>query len=179
MKGAMRFLLPLGLFALLALLLAVGLHQAPGKGVIQSPLIGKPAPPLVLPRLDTGEPVDVNAAYQGRWYLLNVWGTWCVECRYEHPVLLQIAQQAALPLVGMDWRDDPVEAKRWLAELGDPYELNVVDLEGRAAISYGVYGAPETYLVNPQGIIVHKRVGALTPEVWRDDFLPLIRGERS
>ncbi|MFM1885975.1 MAG: hypothetical protein RL026_1132 [Pseudomonadota bacterium] len=173
-----RFILPLGLFGLLVLLLAVGLHQAPGKGVIQSPLIGKQAPAMVLPSLQDGAPVDVPAAYRGRWYVLNVWGTWCVECQYEHPVLLDIQREGRVPLVGMDWRDDRATALRWLAELGNPYDRVVEDTEGRTAIAYGVYGAPETYLIDPQGVIVHKRVGALTAGIWQRDFLPHIDGRQ-
>lgn len=173
-----RFILPLGAFALLALLLAVGLKQAPDKGTIVSPLIGKAAPPLELPNLmDPG--VKINAeVYKGRWYLLNVWGTWCAECRYEHPVLLDIKNRYQVPMLGMDWKDEDAAALDWLAKLGNPYDNVVTDHEGRTAIAYGVYGAPETYLINPKGIIVRKRVGPMTPEVWQAQFLPLLEGRK-
>lgn len=172
-----RFLLPLGGFALLVVLLAVGLKQAPEKGIIVSPLVGKPAPALVLPSLlQPGVTVDAAEHYRGRWYLLNVWGTWCVECRYEHPVLLDLQKSAGIPILGMDWRDEDATALQWLKELGNPYDEVVSDRDGRAALAWGVYGAPETYLINPQGIIVTKRVGALTPAVWQQQFLPLLKG---
>lgn len=171
-----RFLLPLGGFALLVVLLAVGLKQAPEKGIIVSPLVGKPAPALVLPSLlQPGVTVDAAERYRGRWYLLNVWGTWCVECRYEHPVLLELQKSAGIPILGMDWRDDDATALQWLKDLGNPYDEVVSDRDGRAALAWGVYGAPETYLINPQGIIVTKRVGALTPAVWQQQFLPLLK----
>jgi cytochrome c biogenesis protein CcmG/thiol:disulfide interchange protein DsbE len=174
-KALNRFVLPLGGFALLVLLLAIGLRQAPDKGIIVSPLIGKPAPALRLPLLN--EPavmLDAAETFRGRWYLLNVWGTWCPECRYELKALTEISQRYQIPVLGMDWKDDDAAAREWLQQLGNPYEQVVTDHEGRTAIAWGVYGAPETYLINPAGIIVHKKVGGLTLDIWQREFLPLM-----
>ncbi len=109
---------------------------------------------------------------KGRWYLFNVWGTWCVECRAEHSMLLEVRRAALVPLIGLDWKDDDAQALSWLAQLGNPYEVVAVDRSGRTAIDWGVYGAPETFLVNAEGIVVFKHVGALTPEVWTREILP-------
>lgn len=170
-----RFLLPLGIFALVAVVLGVGIWRSPEKGVIVSPLLGKPAPQFSLPNLtDPAHPVR-SADLRGRWYLFNVWGTWCGECRAEHDMLLQVRRSAVVPLIGLDWKDDDAQAQAWLAQLGDPYEVVAVDRSGRIAIDWGVYGAPETFLVNPQGVVVYKHVGALTPEVWMRDILPRVQ----
>jgi len=175
MSRVNRFLVPLAGFALLVLLLVVGLKQAPDKGIIVSPLVGKPAPALVLPTLmDPAVTIDAAQLYKGQWYLLNVWGTWCVECRYEHPALLELQKTAGIPILGMDWRDDEANAQQWLKELGNPYDQVVSDKEGRVALAWGVYGAPETYLINPEGIIATKRVGSMTPAIWEKQFLPLM-----
>jgi cytochrome c biogenesis protein CcmG/thiol:disulfide interchange protein DsbE len=169
-----RFLLPLGAFLLLATVLAIGIRHAPEKGVIASPLLGKPAPQFSLPSLtDPARPVR-SADLKGHWYLFNVWGTWCVECRAEHETLLRVHRAGVVPLIGLDWKDDDAQARNWLAQLGDPYQAVAVDRSGRAAIDWGVYGAPETFLVNPQGIVVYKHVGALTEETWTREILPRV-----
>ena len=169
-----RFLLPLGVFLLLAAVLAIGIRHAPEKGVIASPLLGKPAPQFSLPSLtDPARPVS-SADLKGHWYLFNVWGTWCVECRAEHETLLRVHRAGVVPLIGLDWKDDDAQARNWLAQLGDPYQAVAVDRSGRAAIDWGVYGAPETFLVNPQGIVVYKHVGALTKETWTREILPRV-----
>lgn len=170
-----RFLLPLGLFALLAALLAVGLKRAPEKGVIASPLIGKPAPEFTLPDLIDGAQQVRTRDLAGRWYLLNVWGTWCVECRAEHDTLLAIRKSGVVSIIGLNWKDDDPQALDWLARLGNPYEAIAADRDGRVAVDWGVYGAPESFLVDPQGRVVRKRVGALTPEIWEREFLPLLK----
>lgn len=164
-----RFLLPIGAFALLVVVLAVGIGRAPQKSVIQSVLIGKPAPAYVLPQVGGGDPFD-SSSMKGRWYALNVWGTWCVECRAEHDTLLAIRRQGEVPLIGLNWKDDDALALEWLQRLGDPYERIPADREGRVAIDYGVYGAPETFLVDAEGRVVHKHVGPLTMEIWERDF---------
>jgi len=169
-----RFLLPLGLFVLLAAVLAIGIRHSPEKGVIASPLIGKPAPQFALPSLTDPARVVRSEELHGHWYLFNVWGTWCVECRAEHDMLLQVGRAGVLPLIGLDWKDDDAQALAWLAQLGNPYQAVAVDRSGRTAIDWGVYGAPETFLVNPQGIVVYKHVGALTPETWARDILPRV-----
>jgi cytochrome c biogenesis protein CcmG, thiol:disulfide interchange protein DsbE len=167
-----RFLLPLVAFLLLVAVLAVGIRHAPEKDIIASPLIGKPAPQFALPQL--GDPAHAirSAALRGRWYLFNVWGTWCYECRAEHPMLLEVQRAALLPIIGLDWKDDDAQARDWLAQLGNPYESVAVDHIGRTAIDWGVYGAPESFLVNPEGIVVYKLVGPLTHEAWTHDILP-------
>lgn len=167
-----RFMLPLGAFVLLVAVLAIGIRRAPEKGIIASPLLGKPAPQFSLPNLTDPTRVVSSAALKGRWYLFNVWGTWCPECRAEHEMLLEVRRAAVVPLIGMDWKDDDAQARSWLAQLGNPYEAVAVDASGRIAIDWGVYAAPETFLVNPQGIVVFKQVGALTAEVWARDILP-------
>lgn len=173
-----RFLLPLGVFALLVVVLAFGIYNAPQNGskVIVSPLLGKAAPDFTLPKLiDVGQQYS-GTALRGRWHLVNVWGTWCVECRAEHAVLLQIKGEGRVPIVGIDWKDEDTAALAWLAQLGNPYETVVADRDGRVAIDWGVYGAPESFLVDPQGIVVEKQTGALTLEAWRARFLPHLGG---
>jgi cytochrome c biogenesis protein CcmG/thiol:disulfide interchange protein DsbE len=167
-----RFALPVGVFGLLVVVLAIGIKHSPNKGTIMSPLLGKPAPQFSLPNLTDPARVVSSAGLKGRWYLFNVWGTWCGECRAEHEMLLEVRRAAVVPLVGLDWKDDDAQALSWLAQLGNPYDVVAVDRSGRTAIDWGVYGAPETFLVNPQGIVVFKHVGALTPEVWSRDILP-------
>jgi cytochrome c biogenesis protein CcmG/thiol:disulfide interchange protein DsbE len=167
-----RFALPVGVFGLLAVVLAIGIKHSPNKGTIMSPLLGKPAPQFSLPNLTDPARVVSSAGLKGRWYLFNVWGTWCGECRAEHEMLLEVRRAAVVPLVGLDWKDDDAQALSWLAQLGNPYDVVAVDRSGRTAIDWGVYGAPETFLVNPQGIVVFKHVGALTPDVWTRDILP-------
>jgi len=169
-----RFLLPLGGFALLAIVLAVGIERSEDKGTIASPLIGKPAPDFSLPVLTDSARTTGPRDWRGRWYLLNVWGTWCPGCRDEHQMLLDVRRSGRVPILGLNWKDDDAQAIAWLAQLGNPYELVAVDREGRAAIDWGVYGAPETFLVDPNGTVVHKHVGPLTREVWQRDFLPRI-----
>jgi len=169
-----RFMLPLGLFALLAVVLAIGIKHSPEKGVIASPLLGRPAPPFSLPDLTHPAQVVRSADLKGRWYLFNVWGTWCEECRAEHEMLLQVRRAGVVSLIGLDWKDDDAQALAWLEQLGNPYQSVAVDRTGRAAIDWGVYGAPETFLVNPQGIVVYKHIGALTNETWTREILPRV-----
>jgi cytochrome c biogenesis protein CcmG/thiol:disulfide interchange protein DsbE len=167
-----RFVLPLAAFALLLIVLIVGLRHAPQKGVIVSPLLGKSAPSFTLPDLlDEQNPLRSDSL-RGHWSLVNVWGTWCEECRVEHETLLQIKQQGRVPIIGIDWKDDDAQARSWLAEMGNPYDHVGADREGRVAIDWGVYGAPESFLVNPAGTVVYKHVGALSPQIWAQEFLP-------
>ena len=167
-----RFTLPLVMFALLVLVLAVGIKQSPDKDLIPSPLIGKPAPDFSLPSLtDPGQRVS-SAQLRGHWYIFNVWGTWCYACREEHPMLLKIKQTGAIPMVGLDWKDDREDALSFLKEQGDPYATIAVDHDGSEAIEWGVYGAPESFLVNPQGIVVYKFIGPITDQDWERQILP-------
>jgi cytochrome c biogenesis protein CcmG/thiol:disulfide interchange protein DsbE len=169
-----RSLWPLGVFALIVVVLAFGIYNAPRNGskIIVSPLLGKSAPEFTLPQL-----INVGQQYQGRslrggWHLVNVWGTWCGECRAEHDTLLQIKQQGRVPIVGIDWKDEDAAAVAWLAQFGNPYQTVVADRDGRVAIDWGVYGAPESFLVSPQGTVVEKQTGAMTMDDWRMRFLP-------
>ena len=167
-----RFVLPLAAFALLLIVLIVGLRHAPEKGVIVSPLLGKSAPQFTLPDLLDEQNQLRTDALRGHWSLVNVWGTWCEECRVEHATLLQIKEQGRVPIIGIDWKDDDAQARSWLTEMGNPYDHVGADREGRVAIDWGVYGAPESFLVNPAGTVVYKHVGALSPQIWAQEFLP-------
>ncbi len=173
-----RFALPLLAFALLVVVFGVSLKRAPEKQFVKSALIGKVAPEFSLPNLlEEGATVN-SASFEGQWYLLNVWGTWCVECRAEHQTLLDIQRAGKVAVIGLNYKDDDAAARQWLMELGNPYTVVAVDREGRAAIDYGVYGAPESFLVNPAGVIVHKVVGVITPDSWRSIMLPLVDGAK-
>ena len=179
MKGYLRFLIPAGIFAVLVGFFVVGLQKDPS--VVPSPLIGKPAPQYTLEDLHDATRTVGSADMQGRMHLVNVWGTWCGGCRQEHPVLMQIAATKVVPIIGLDWKDNRDQALRWLDQLGDPYERTAFDFEGQVAIDWGVYGAPETFLVDADGTVLAKRIGPMTLEVWREQFLPLINatGDRS
>jgi cytochrome c biogenesis protein CcmG/thiol:disulfide interchange protein DsbE len=176
MKTPVRFILPLAGFLLVAVVLAIALKRAPdaGQAFIKSALIGKPAPEFSLPSIFPGEQPVTLGQFRGRWTLVNVWGTWCVECRVEHPVLLDIKRQGKVAILGLDYKDEDEAAVQWLEQLGNPYDVVAADREGRAAIDFGVYGAPETFLVDPQGVIVHKQVGPVSAKMWTDEFMPFI-----
>lgn len=174
-----RFWIPLGIFAALVVVFGVSLKRAPEKMLVASALIGKPAPEYVMPDLLQPNATVESAAYKGKWVLLNVWGTWCVECRAEHAELLAIQRGGLVSVVGLNYKDDDDAARQWLQELGNPYAAVGVDKEGRVAIDFGVYGAPESFLINPQGVVVHKVVGVVTPELWQTKLLPLVEGKSS
>ena len=170
-----RFALPIALFALLVVVLSIGIKHSPDKGIIASPLIGKPAPQFSLPSLTDASRTVSPSTLRGRWYLLNVWGSWCGTCREEHRMLLEVRRSGVVPLIGLDWKDDDAQARSWLTQLGDPYEVVAVDHDGRTAIDWGVYAAPESFLVNPEGIVVYKCMGELTPEIWTQEILPRLK----
>ena len=170
-----RFLLPLTAFALLLVVLIVGLRHAPQKNIIPSPLIGKSAPQFSLNNLlDSSSPVDAQLL-RGHWSLVNVWGTWCFECRAEHEALLQIKREGQIPIIGIDWKDQDEDAQAWLQQLGNPYQVVGTDHDGRVAIDWGVYGAPESFLIDPDGKVVDKEVGPMTMQIWQQKFLPHLR----
>lgn len=169
-----RFLLPLGVFIVLVALLAVGLGLNPRE--VPSPLIGKPAPAFRLATLANPDKTFTPAELRGQVWLLNVWASWCVSCREEHPVIIDYAQQGRLPpVIGLNYKDKREDALRWLQRFGDPYLLSVVDTDGRVGIDFGVYGVPETFLIDKQGIIRFKQIGPLTPEVLEKKILPLVK----
>ena len=171
----MKRWLPLAAFAALAALLLAGVLMNSGKdtSAIASPLIGKPVPVFSLPVL--GEPGRLvrDADLRGKPYLLNVWGSWCVNCRDEHPLLLALQRSGRIAIVGYNYKDSPEEAKRWLQAFGDPYTLVIADEEGRAALDFGIYGAPESFLVDAGGVIRWKHVGPITDEVLRSEMEPV------
>ncbi len=172
--------LPLAVFAALAVLLAAGvwMSRKPDRDALPSPLIGKPAPAFALPVLHEPARTVRLQDLHGQPFLLNVWGSWCVECRVEHPVLTRFAETRRVRVVGYNWKDEPADALRWLAQFGNPYWVVLSDVEGRAAIDWGIYGAPETFLVDADGIIRWKHVGPLDDGVIADELEPLLRGMR-
>ncbi|MBT2746750.1 MULTISPECIES: DsbE family thiol:disulfide interchange protein [unclassified Lysobacter] len=167
---------PLAAFVLLAILLANGLWLArnPDREKLPSPLIGKPAPQFSLPVLHEAGRLLSTDELRGAPYLLNVWGSWCPACRDEHPVLTRFAETKRLRVIGFNWKDEHADAMRWLEEFGNPYFVVVADYEGKAAIDWGIYGAPETFLVDGQGIVRWKFVGPLTDKVIAEELLPVL-----
>ena len=169
-----KFTLPLVGFIALITLLAVGLGLNPRE--VPSPLIGKPAPEFSLPQLHAANKNFAPKELQGKVWLFNVWASWCPSCREEHPILVAYAKTpGAIPVVGLNWKDKREDGLRWLTRYGDPYLLSVYDNDGRVGINYGVYGAPETYLIDKQGIIRFKQIGPITPEVLEKKILPLVQ----
>ncbi|MFY2765129.1 DsbE family thiol:disulfide interchange protein [Arenimonas sp. MALMAid1274] len=170
----MTRLLPLLAFIALAVLLGVGVKMNSGKdtSAIPSPLIGKPAPAFSLPVLGEPSRMISNADLRGEPYLLNVWGSWCPACRDEHPVITQLAQDGVVKVIGYDYKDSPEDAQRWLDQFGNPYALVITDQDGRAALDWGIYGAPESFLVDAEGIVRWKFIGPITPEVVREQLMP-------
>jgi cytochrome c biogenesis protein CcmG/thiol:disulfide interchange protein DsbE len=173
----LRFALPLGIFVVLAALLAVGLKLDPRE--VPSPLIGKPAPSFELPRLEEPGRTISSADMRGKVWLLNVWASWCVACRAEHSVISALANSGEVEIVGLNYKDTIPEARRWLTQFGDPYLTNAFDEAGQVGIDYGVYGVPETFVVDQEGIIRHKHIGPVTVEDINRDLLPLIRELKS
>lgn len=165
--------IPLLLFGLLAVFLARGLQLNPRE--IPSPLIGKPVPAFELPALQEGQPALTAAALRGRVTVLNVWASWCGPCIEEHPLLVDLARRhPGLNLVGLNYKDDPAQARAWLMKWKDPFTAIGADTKGRAGLDLGVYGVPETFVVDAQGVIRFKHVGPLTAEVLRQKIEPLL-----
>ena len=169
----LKFGLPVLVLAALIALFARGLFLNPT--VVSSPLIGKPAPAFSLPNLDPKVAPLTQDAWRGQVVLLNVWGSWCVACRDEHPVLMQFSAEHVLPIYGLDYKDDRVAAEAMLAKDGDPYQAVAFDASGDVAIDWGVYGAPETFLLDKHGVIRQKYIGPLTQEIIRNDLMPRVR----
>jgi cytochrome c biogenesis protein CcmG/thiol:disulfide interchange protein DsbE len=168
-------ILPLILFLLLAVLLAVGLKIADKKTQIPSPLIGKTVPPFSLPVLNEPDRILSQNDFLGEPYLVNFWASWCVTCRAEHPYITELAESGLVKVIGLNFRDEPEDATQWLARYGDPYYVNITDLDGRISIDFGVYAAPESFLINPDGRIVFKQLGMLTPDIINTEIIPLLR----
>ncbi len=173
-----KFVIPVAAFVALAVLFAFGLNPNRDIHALPSPLIGKEAPKLDLTDvMDPSRRVDTSLL-KGQVYVLNVWGTWCIACREEHEELLAIAQQHVVPLIGLDYMDQRDKAQQWLTQLGNPYESVGFDTDGRTAIDWGVYGAPETFLVDGRGRVIFKFISPMTAEVWQNEFVPRIAAAR-
>ncbi len=172
-----RYLLPLGVFIALVLLLGAGLGLNPR--LVPSPLVGKPLPDFALAKLRAPEQTLSRTDLTGKISLLNAWATWCVECRREHPVLVAIAEEGKVPVYGLNYKDQRADALQWLQRLGDPYVASGFDGDGRVGLDLGVYGLPETFLIDEQGMIVHKHIGPISREIWQSDFVPVIERLRS
>jgi cytochrome c biogenesis protein CcmG/thiol:disulfide interchange protein DsbE len=169
-----RFLLPLGIFVVLVALLAVGLNLNPRE--VPSPLVGKPAPDFTVPQLNAADKTFSPKEMLGKVWLFNVWASWCVSCREEHPVIVEYAKAGKLPVVvGLNYKDKREDGLRWISRFGDPYLLSAFDADGRIGIDYGVYGVPETYLIDKAGVIRFKQIGPITPEVLEKKILPLVQ----
>jgi cytochrome c biogenesis protein CcmG, thiol:disulfide interchange protein DsbE len=175
MKRFWWFLIPLLAFAVLVFFLARGLSKDPA--YVPSPLVGKPAPTFELPQLHDPKQTFSPEDLKGRAWLLNVWASWCVSCRVEHPVLIDFARtHPDTPIIGLDYKDQRPDAIAWLKQHGNPYVLSVFDADGRVGIDYGVYGVPETYVIDQAGVIRYKQVGPLTKEVIDTHIDPLLKG---
>jgi cytochrome c biogenesis protein CcmG/thiol:disulfide interchange protein DsbE len=168
-----RFLFPLGLFAVLLGFLAVGLNRDPHE--VPSPLVGKPAPDFLVPQLTDQTKTFAPKEMLGKVWLLNVWASWCVSCRQEHPVLVEYSKSHNIVVVGLDYKDQRDDGMRWLRQFGDPYLLSAFDADGRVGINYGVYGVPETYLIDKAGVIRYKQIGPITPDVMDKKILPMMK----
>ncbi len=169
----LRFLIPLFVFLGLVWFLARGLGLDPK--TVPSPLIGKPAPGFSLTKLDNPEKTIRREDLLGKVWMLNVWASWCVACREEHPLLVEFSRKKLLPIYGLNYKDDRAAGLRWLANFGNPYDASLFDNDGRVGIDWGVYGVPETFIVDREGIIRFKQIGPLTPEVIRTQIEPLVR----
>jgi cytochrome c biogenesis protein CcmG/thiol:disulfide interchange protein DsbE len=167
-----RFLIPLVLFAVLVGFLIVGLQRDPRE--IPSPLVEKPAPAFKVAQLVAADKTFSPADMKGQVWMLNVWASWCVACREEHPLLVQLKGAKIVPVVGLDYKDQRPVALKFLSQNGDPYDLSAFDVDGRVGIDYGVYGVPETFIIDKNGIIRHKQIGPITPEALEKKILPLI-----
>lgn len=168
-----KTLIPLAIFIVLLVFLAIGLTRDPS--VIPSPLIGKPAPLFNAPHLQSADQKFSPKDMLGKVWLLNTWASWCVACRQEHPILVEFAKTKTIPVVGLNYKDKEADGLKWLARYGDPYDLTVTDKDGRIGIDFGVYGVPESFLIDKNGIIRYKQIGPITNEALRDKIIPLIR----
>lgn len=173
-KKHLTSLLPLALFGTLALTLWLGLRHGASEA-LPSALVGKPVPALSLPQLTESGQRFSPSQLKGQVWLLNVWASWCQACREEHPVLLGLSAAQPLPIVGLNYQDQREPGLRWLSEHGDPYRLTAVDADGRAGMELGVYGVPETFLIDKQGRVRLRHAGPLTPEVLQREILPLVK----
>ncbi|MDC0948199.1 DsbE family thiol:disulfide interchange protein [Gammaproteobacteria bacterium] len=167
-----HYLLPLGVFVVLVSIMALGLKRDPT--LVPSPLIGRAAPSIELPQLDGGT-MALPEEMAGKVWLLNIWASWCAACKVEHPVLVEAATEHNLTLIGLDYKDSDEAARQWLQRYQNPYRHVVVDHDGTAGLDWGVYGVPETFIIDQDGIVRHKHIGPVSRDQLRDEWLPLIR----
>ncbi|MDD2915097.1 MAG: DsbE family thiol:disulfide interchange protein [Gallionella sp.] len=169
----MRFILPFVVFVIVAAFLYIGLGLNPRE--VPSPLVGKAAPAFMLPQLDEPSKQFSPQDMKGKVWLLNVWASWCTACESEHPVFMELSRQNIVPIYGMDYKDKPENGAAWLRQHGNPYTLVISDSEGRVGIDYGVYGVPETYVIDKQGIIQYKHIGGVSMQVLNEKILPMVK----
>ncbi len=169
----LRFIVPLAIFLVLAGFLAAGLELDPRE--VPSPLIGKPAPAFALPRLDDPSRSIRRDDMLGKVWMLNVWASWCVTCREEHPHLLALSRSKQLPILGLNYKDKRQDGLDWLEQFGDPYDASIIDADGRVGIDFGVYAVPETFVMDKRGVIRFKHIGAVTPQIIETRIVPLLR----
>lgn len=169
----LRFLVPLAIFGVLLVFFGVGLKLNPRE--VPSPLINKPAPDFNLPQLFEPQQAIGRKSLLGQVYLLNVWASWCVSCRQEHPLLVQLSRTGAVPIYGLNYKDDRGDAQDWLRKFGNPYTMSGFDQDGRVGFDFGVYGVPETFLIDRQGVIRYKQIGPITRQALHDKILPMVK----
>ncbi len=169
----MRFAIPLGIFIIIVGLLAYGLQLDPKK--VPSPLIGKPAPAFSLAKLDAPQQFLSQKDLLGQVWVLNVWASWCVSCRAEHAIITRLSDLNLAPVIGLNYKDDADDARRWLQQFGDPYTTSIMDQDGRVGIDWGVYGVPETFVIGKDGLIKYKHIGPVTMESLEAEVLPVLR----
>ncbi|MEX2125795.1 MAG: DsbE family thiol:disulfide interchange protein [Woeseia sp.] len=172
----LRYVLPIAALVIMLPIFLFGLMRDPSE--LPSPLLNKPAPEFELPSVQDPQVTVSSSDYAGQFALVNVWATWCVGCRHEHDFLLTLAGRNEVPIYGLNWRDDREAALGWLEQLGNPYVASAYDADGTVGIDWGVYGAPETFLIGPDGTVLHKHLSPLTEEIWQQDFLPRINAAR-
>ncbi|HEV7377571.1 MAG TPA: DsbE family thiol:disulfide interchange protein [Pyrinomonadaceae bacterium] len=168
-----KFILPLALFLVLVVFLFIGLGRDPHE--IPSPLVDKPAPAFALPVLSAPQRSFKSEEMRGKVWLLNAWASWCVACREEHPLLLELSRSGVVPIYGLDYKDERPNALAWLGEFGNPYTLVLSDTDGRTGIDYGVYGVPETFIIDRNGVIRYKQIGPITEEALQKKIIPLVK----
>ena len=168
-----RLLIPLAIFGVIVAFLLVGLGLNPRE--VPSPLIGKAAPQFSLAQVSDAGKKAGTGDMAGKVWLLNVWASWCVSCREEHPLLVQLGKAKVVPIVGLNYKDESAAGLKWLAQNGDPYNLSIVDRDGRVGIDYGVYGVPETFVIDKHGTIRYKQIGPITSAALEQKILPLVR----
>ena len=168
----LRFILPLMAFLVMVIFLGVGLKLDPHD--VPSPLINKPAPAFTLPQLHEPQKTFSPADMKGKVWLLNVWASWCVSCRQEHIYLTEFARDSSINIIGLNYKDEPAAAMQWLERLGNPYKISISDIDGMAGLDWGVYGVPETFVIDKQGIVRHKQTGPVDPTILQTIIMPLI-----